>query len=318
MPRTRQPVDYRLLNKVSRYYYESDLSEEQIATRLHLSRSKVSRILKQAREVGVIQISIISPSGICPDLEQQLEERFNLREAYVVDVFDPGSQESVTRALGAAAAHHLQDTMREGDVIGFSWGSTLSAMALSIRPQKYMDNHVVQLIGGLGPPNSESHATGLCRRVAIFLNCDVTLLPAPGIMANQQAKEAVLMDTYVRNAIDMFSRVNLAYVGIGTPSPNSVVLRDGSIISFSQLEKIKAQGGVGDIALRFYDAQGKPIHSPVDDLVIGITLEELKNIDTVVGVSGGPEKVTSVKAALLGGYINVLVTDQLTAQRIIE
>jgi len=318
MPRTRQPVDYRLLNKVSRYYYESDLSEEQIASRLHISRSKVSRILKQAREVGVIQISIVSPSGIYPELEQQLEEKFNLREAYVVDVFDPASQESVTRALGAAAAHHLQDTMSEGDVIGFSWGSTLSAMAFSIRPQRYMDNHIVQLIGGLGPPNSESHATGLCRRVAIFLNCDVTLLPAPGIMANHQAKEAVLMDTYVRNAMEMFSKVSLAYVGIGTPSPDSVILRDGSIISASQLDEIKAQGGVGDIALRFFDAQGKPIMTPVDDLVIGITLDELKEIETVVGVSGGPEKTTSVKAALLGGHVNVLITDQLTAQKILE
>ncbi len=74
MPRTRQPIDYRLLNKVSRYYYESNLSEEQIANRLHLSRSKVSRILKQAREVGVVQINIISPSGIFPELEHQLKK----------------------------------------------------------------------------------------------------------------------------------------------------------------------------------------------------------------------------------------------------
>ncbi len=318
MPRTRQPIDYRLLNKVSRYYYESNLSEEQIANRLHLSRSKVSRILKQAREVGVVQINIISPSGIFPELEHQLEEKFNLREAYVVDVFDPTSQEIVTRALGSAAAHHLQDTMRDGDIIGFSWGSTLSAMASSIRPQRYMNNQVVQLIGGLGPPNSESHATGLCRRVAMFLNCDLTLLPAPGIMANLEAKNAVLMDIHVKNALSMFSQVNLAYVGIGAPTQNSVTIRDGSIITPEELEDFKKRGGVGDIALRFYNAQGKPIHSPVDDLVIGISLDELIAINTVVGVSGGPEKTTSIKAALLGGYLDVLITDQLTAQTILE
>lgn len=317
MPRIAQPVDLRLLCKVSRLYYESNLTEREIAHRLQLSRPKVSRLLKQARAEGIVQIGVLSPPGVYPDLEDRLERRFELQEAIVVEASDVASQEGVSREVGAAAARHLQETLGGTSTVGLSWGRTLQAMVASLRPQRRESAHVVQIIGGLGEPTAESHATGLCRRIASILNCRLTLLPAPGIMSSRQSKEALLSDSHVQAALKLIAHIDVAYVGIGVAAPSSVLMRDGSIISGDELATLTAQGAVGDIALRFFDGSGRPIRSDVDERVIGVSLEQLKQIPRVVGVAGGPQKEAVIRGALLGGYVDVLITDQGTAERLL-
>ncbi|MCD6290667.1 MAG: sugar-binding transcriptional regulator [Anaerolineae bacterium] len=319
MPRRgqRQHRDVRLLSKVSKLYYEQFLTQQQIADRLHLSRPKVSRLLKQARDEGIVQITVRSPSGIYPDLEYQLEQRFGLQEVVITETPDPASQEITTREVGIAAAEYLQRTLRDGDAIGVTWGTTLHAMVAALHPLTLKGAHIVQLLGGLGPPESEVHATDLCRRLAHLLDATLTLLPAPGIVDSLQAKEAILSDSHIQRAFEMMDRVNVAFVGVGAPTPTSVVMRDGSILTREELDELHRRGAVGDIALRFIDAEGNPVRSDLDDRVIGITLDELKRISRVVGVTGGPEKIAVIRAALIGGYLDVLVTDHMTARRLL-
>ena len=318
LPRPPQQHDLRLLSKVSKLYYEQGLTQQEAADRLCLSRSKVSRLLQQARDVGIVQITVLSPSGVYPDLEYQLESKFGLQEASVVEATEPASQEAISREIGIAAANYLQRTLADGDIIGISWGTTLNAMVAALQPQETRNVHVVQIIGGLGLPEAEFHATDLCRRMAHTLNSKLTLLPAPGIVESQQAKETILADGYVQRALDLISEITVAYVGIGAPTPTSVVMRDGSIMGQAELDDLLSKGAVGDIALRFFDANGQPIHSELDDRVIGITLEQLKQIERVVGVAGGPEKDAVIRGAILGGLINVLITDHATATRLLE
>ncbi|UCC65171.1 MAG: sugar-binding transcriptional regulator [Anaerolineae bacterium] len=318
MPRPPQRKDLRLLSKVSRSYYEQGLNQQEIADRLRVSRSKVSRMLQQARDVGVVQITVLSPPSIYPDLEYRLESRFGLQEAIVVEVTAPASQEAVSREVGPAGADYLQRTLAAGDVIGVTWGSTLNAMVSALQPQVAHDVQVVQMLGGLGPPEAEVHATDLCRRMARALKGGLTLLPAPGIVDSQQVKEAILSDSHVQRAMDLIPQISVAYVGIGAPTPTSVVVRDGSIAGQAELDDLLNRGAVGDIALRFFDAEGRPIHSGLDARVIGITLEQLKGIDRAVGVAGGPEKAAAIRGALLGGLVNVLITDYATAARLLQ
>jgi DNA-binding transcriptional regulator LsrR (DeoR family) len=306
-----------LLVKVSKAYYEQGLTQQETADRLHLSRSKVSRLLQQARESGIVQIAVLPPSDTYPDLEAQLESTFGLQEAVVAEVADPSSQETVARAIGMAAAAYLQRTLSEGDIIGISWGTTLNAMVSALQPQDTRNVQVVQIIGGLGPPEAEVHATDLCRRMARALGSKLTLLPAPGIVDSQQVKEVILRDSHVQTVFDLFSHINVAYVGIGAPTPDSVVMRDGTIMSQAELDGLLAKGAVGDIVLRYFDARGKPVRSDLDDRVVGITLEQLQRIERVVGVSGGRQKDAVIHAALLGGLIDVLITDQVTAERLL-
>jgi DNA-binding transcriptional regulator LsrR (DeoR family) len=307
-----------MLVKISQMYYEKGYSEDQIADSLRLSRSKVSRLLKQARKLGIVNITVVSPPGFFPRLEAGLERAYGLKEAQVVDVADYNSPNSVAKELGAAAARHLQQRLNESEMIGISWGTTLHAMVSALQFQSTMHNQVVQIVGGLGEPTWEIHATDLCRRMANALSCELTLLPAPGIVPNLQFREALVQDRFTQNALGLYSKLDLAYVGVGAPTAESVLIRDGTIMSAADLERMVSLGAVGDIALRYFDQSGQPVCSELDQRVIGITLEELKKVDRVVGVAGGRNKLAAIRGALLGKNINVLITDQHTATELLN
>ena len=318
MARILPVEELRLLSKVSKLYYEEGLNQDDIVVKLQLSRSKISRLLKQAREEGIVKITVNSPPGIYSDLETRLENQYGMREVIVVEVSDADSQDIVSRELGVAAAAYLLRTIREKDLIGISWGSTLRSMVNAVQAHAVPEAHIVQIIGGLGRPESETHATDLCRRLSRLLSCRLTLLPAPGIVANLQAKQAMLSDIYLQRALDLLPKLTVAYVGIGSPTPDSVMIRDGNIISKPELDDLLAKGAVGDIALHFFNRDGEMISSDIDQRVIGISMEQLSKLERVVGAAGGPQKVNVVRGALCGKLINVLITDQVTAAQLVE
>ena len=317
MPRKSKPTDQRLLTKISKLYYEQELTQQEIADRLHLSRPKVSRLLQEANAHGIVRITVSSPVGFHTDLEQELEKRFDLLEVVVVEVGDQSTQEVIVRNLGIAAAQYLQRTLIDGDVIGLSWGTTLSVMVNALSPMVTTNTHVVQIIGGLGPPEAEAHASDICRRFARLLDSKLTLIAAPGIVDTLETKQALLSDSHIRRAFDLFGAITMAFVGIGAPLPTSIVMRDGSIMSQDQLDHLLELGAVGDIGLRFFDACGQLIKSSLNDLVFGITLDQLKQVDRVVGVAGGLQKYQAVCAALRGSLINVLITDAPLANKLL-
>ncbi len=318
VPALSQPADLRLLSKVSKLYYERHLTQQQIAERLHLSRSKVSRLLQQAEQQGIVQISIVMPSGGFAHIENELEARFGLKEAIVVDVDENASSAAVVTSLGAAGAAYLHRMVEDGDVLGITWGTTLNAMVNALRPYETRRVHIVQVIGGLGAPEAEIHATDISSRLAHLLGAKLTLIPAPGIVADLRTKSALLSDSHVQSAFGLFPSITMAFVGIGVPEPTSVVMCDGSIMTQAQLDSVLALGAVGDIGLRFFDAEGVPVRSALDDLVIGITLEQLQRIERVIGVAGGLNKAPAVYAALRGRLINVLITDRALATCLLD
>jgi DNA-binding transcriptional regulator LsrR (DeoR family) len=318
MARKPQPVDLRLLSKVSRLYYDQNLTQYEISKRLHLSRPKISRFIKQALEAGVVKITVHSPVGVYADLEDELEKRFHLQEVVIADVANLDSPNSVAHELGVAAASYFQNTIQDKDIIGLAWGSSLSAMVNALQPMEVKDAHVVQMIGGLGMPESEVHATSLVRQLTLLLNSKLTLLNAPGIIDNLNVKEVILSASYMQAVLGLFSQITVAYVGIGAPTKDSVVMRDGAIMSQGDLDALLKKGAVGDIALRFFDIDGQPVVSELDARVIGISLEQVKKIPRVVGVAGGPQKHKVVWAALKGGFIDVLITDVQTARFVME
>lgn len=317
MSRPPQKADYRLLAKVAKLYYEQGLRQREIADRLHLSRPKVSRLINQAHDEGIVQIIIIPRPGNYHELEDEVEEKFNLHEVIITEVNPVDTQEIVSEKIGMTAADYLLRTLQDKDVLGVSWGTTISAMVNALQPTVAKKTQIVQLIGGLGPPEAEAHANILCQRMSQILRSKLTLISAPGIVDTQEIRQIFLSDRYVQAAFDLFSSIDVAYVGIGAPTPNSVIMRDGSIITQKELEYLKALGAVGDIALRFFDAEGQLVRSTIDERVIGISLEEIQQIERVVGIAGGPQKPEVIRGALKGGWVNVLVTDQITAEQLL-
>lgn len=313
------PLDeQRLLVKVSKMYYEEGLAQDDIILRLHLSRSKISRLLQQARDEGIVQITVKSPRHLFSDLEDKLEKVYGLHEAVVVERHTGGSYENLLHDLGVAAAAYLERSMESTTILGIAWGSTLRSMVAALHSRRLPKTKVVQIIGGLGQPEAEVHATDLCYRLARSLGSQLTLLPVPGIVATQEARNVLLSDVYVQQALDMFNQLDIAVVGIGAPVSNSLLIQDGSILSCEELDALLHNGAVGDIALRFFDAQGQPVPSDVDERVIGISFAQLKRIPRVVGIAGGPEKFQAILGALRGKLINVLITDSKNAEQLIQ
>jgi len=313
------PLDeQRLLVKVSKMYYEEGLAQDDIILRLNLSRSKISRLLQQARDEGIVQITVTTPRHLFSDLENRLEKSYGLDEAIVVETHTGDSQENIIHEIGVAAAGYFERTITATTTLGISWGSTLHSMVASLHSKRLPKTKVVQIIGGLGQPEAEVHATDLCHRLARSLGSQITLLPVPGIVATQQARNVLISDPFVKQAIEMFNHLDMAFVGIGAPVANSVLIRDGSILSSSELDLLLQNGAVGDIALRFFDSLGKPVHSEIDKRVIGITIEQLKGIPRVVGIAGGTEKSQAILGALRGKLINVLITDSKNAEQLLQ
>lgn len=318
MPRANNSIDIRLISKVSSMYYNQDYNQQEIADRLHISRPKVSRLLKQAREQGIIQISVVSSHSNFVELENALEQRFGLQEVLLVESESKMSSQVIKKQLGSAAADSLHRTVSEGDLIGVTWGTTLQAMVDAMQPKPIPDVHVVQSLGGVGPPEAKAHATDISRRLSQLLNSRLSLLPAPGIVGSKQAKEVLLSDRQVKGALELFSEINTLYVGLGAIETNPVLDQNNQEIPPNLYKEIINSDAVGDIALHFFDIEGNEIESQLKDLVIGISIEEVRQIDTVVGIAGGTEKTDVILGALRGNLIDVLITDTHTAKELLS
>ncbi|HSS59797.1 MAG TPA: sugar-binding transcriptional regulator [Solirubrobacteraceae bacterium] len=309
----------RLMVKVARLYHEHGIRQPEIARRLHVSQARVSRLLKQAELDGIVRTTVVVPAGVQTALEEGLEERYGLREAVVVELLDD-SEASITRDLGNATARFLEASLTGGDVVGISsWSSTLLAAVDAMRPlpPKAGAERALQLFGGVGNPAAEAHAARLTQRFADLTGARPTFLLAPGIASSIDAREALTSDRFVQEALAGLADVTLALVGIGALEPSSLLQSSGNIFSAPELEALGAQGAVGDICLRFFDAGGARVDSDVDRRVIGVSLEQLREADRSVGIAGGPRKYAAIRGALRGGWINVLITDSTTAERLL-
>jgi DNA-binding transcriptional regulator LsrR (DeoR family) len=318
-PLVSRTDELRTIARVAQLYYEDRLKQAQISERLHVSQATVSRLLKRAEEEGVVRVTIVAPRGTYPEFESALRERYRLNEAIVAECFED-REEAILSAIGAAAAHYFETTMSEGDVIGISsWSASLLRMVDSIHPTKRSHaERVVQILGGLGDPSVQSHATQLTTRLASLTGAEAQLLPAQGVVSSSAARLVMLGDVYVRAAMDQFRRMTIALVGIGALQPSVMLANSGNAFTKAELQDLAKQGAVGDISLQFFDREGAPVHGPLDDRVIAITLEELKKTPRVVGVAGGDRKVEAIRACLKGSLVNVLVTDKFTAEKLLK
>jgi DNA-binding transcriptional regulator LsrR (DeoR family) len=312
------PEELRLIAKVASLYYEHEMRQSDIAKQLDLSQAGVSRLLRRAQEENIVRITVTTPTGAYTELESQLETLYKLKEVIVVEASDDDTQ--LLRNLGNAAAFYLETTLKRDDVIGISsWSETLLAMTNALHPLgNSYKTKVVQILGGIGNPSAELHATQLAKRLTNLVHGEVTMLPAPGVVGSKETRTVLLEDTFVKKAVAMFDKVTLALVGIGSVNPSRLLASSGNIFTKDEVEKLRAKGWVGDICMRFYDEAGKPVNTPLNERVIGMTLEQLKKVPRTVGIAGGKRKFAAIKGALEGKLIHVLITDHLTAERLVK
>ena len=308
----------RLVTRVARMYHEQDLKQPQIAELLHVSQAKVSRLLKRAEELGIVKVLIVPPSGGHSELEEALVSRYGLLDAVVADS-PSGDEKAIISAVGAAAALYLEDVLLGHERIGISsWSETLLAMVtvLTRRPQPVAET-VAQVIGGVGIPEAQVQATRLTEQLAALTGGQPLFLPTPGVVSGKALRDAMLEEPYVAQVVEAWSRLTVLLAGIGSLDPSPLLRRSGNAIAEADQEALRTLGAVGDICLRFFDAAGHHVDSGLDGRVIGIDPQTLLAVPRRVGVAGGPRKHSAIRAAVLGGWVNVLVTDVDTAEALL-
>lgn len=311
--------ELRLIARVAQMYHVEKQRQADIASHLRMSQATVSRMLKKAQEEEIVRTTVVSPSGTYAELEAGLRKRFGLSEAIVVECSEDRDGAIMAR-IGEAAAHFVEATLQTDEIIGVSsWSETILRMVQNIHPMKSgKAKSVVQMLGGMGNPTVQMHANQLTARLAKLSGAEAHVLSAPGVAQSREAKLVLLGDPFVRETMDLFARITLAIVGIGAVEPSGMLARSGNVFSSRELADVAEAGGVGDMSLRFFDANGAYVKTPLDDRVIGITLEELAKVDRVMALAGGQAKTEAIRGALKTGIIDLLITDKFTAERLVS
>lgn len=307
----------RLVTKAARLYHTHGLRQTEIAERMQISQSKVSRLLQQAEDTGIVRTVVAAPVNLHPDLEEAIEERFGVAEVHVVDTLSDDEDE-ILSDLAVAAAHMLGALSMEAPIVAWtSWSRTLRATVDQLLPLRLGTESVVEMVGDLGSPELQHEAARGTQKLASLLGAEPVFLRTPGVVPTPEVAQALAgPDSYARQALDLLDEIDLALVSIGSLEPSAPLEVGRNFFTAAQLKAAKKAGAVGEICMRYVDAAGQPVHTDLDDLTIGVSLEQLANAKRRWAVVGGWSKWTAIEAVLAGGWVDVLVTDRATAHQL--
>lgn len=310
----------RLMTKVARMYHENGVRQADIALALNISQAKVSRLLKRAAAQGIVRTTVMVAPGVHAALEEQLEARYGLLEAVVVDTESDADERVVLSALGAAASSYLEATLGGVDRIGIaSWSQTLLAMIDRMRPFTVRGaTEVVQLLGGIGTPEVQNQAQRLVGEFAQMLAAEPVYVPAPGIVASREIRDSLLRDSALAEVTSRWKGLTMAIVGVGSIEPSDLLAVSGNAFSSEDLAWLSDAGAVGDICHHVFTADGKSVTGELASRTISIPVDDFRAIPRRIGVAGGRRKREPILGALMGGWINVLVTDIDTAEALVR
>ncbi len=308
--------DIRLLTKVAVLYYENHLSHQEIARRLGVSRQTIGRLLQRSGEAGIVRIEIDSPLFHVSELELKLEQAFDLLEVVVVSP-PINSQDAIKRAIGQAAAEFLQRRVRNGDILGVASSTTIDQCAVRLKPA-HLPNLTVVSLNGSGPRSpSPTHSESIAHQVGKALGGETVLLPAPTFVDRADIKQSLLSDSNIAEILQLAYRANIAVVGIGPISEQGSPFQQG-FVDRELLATLKRENCVGEICGHAYDLNGDICSPELSARAIGIELSSLRTKELSVAVAGGLHKLDAIWGALHGRYVNVLITDEETAQGLLK
>jgi len=304
-----------LLAEVATLYYRSGLDQEKIAGRLGVSRSTVSRLLRDALQTGVVEIRIRHALPLEEELQRELVRRFGLRDAMVLD--SNGRREDELPRVGQLAARYLNTMLGEGDAVAISWGTAVRAVADGLGSRVPRNVEVIQMLGGAGSRDPGVDGTELARRLADSLGGRCRYLNAPLVVDDERVAVALLRQRDIRETLAAAARADLAVVGIGALVPSvSSFLRAGHLTQRG-ITDIRRSGAVGDVCGHLFSVDGKLVDAELTRRIVTIDVAALRRIPRVIGVAVGAAKVDAIVGALRGGLINVLVTDDATAREVL-
>lgn len=307
----RKPPDIRRLVEVARLYYESGLTQAEIARMLHVSRPGVQRMVQAAREQGIVRISISDPLDVAGTLGKDLQAAFDLERVIVVPAV-PSDRQATKARVGEAGARYLESILKDDVILGVAWGTTVHEVAKALRPARLAGLRVVQMVGELGL-RSEPGET--FRAIADRLGGQAIALPAPAMEENAAVRRSIRMSSHIQEVFRILRRANVALMGVGPVTETATIVKRGQITE-AVMRRLAQEGAAGEMNTKFFDIRGRPLKA-INEQIIGMDLGEVRRIPRVIAVvSDGPGKVAAVLGALRGRYLDVLITDENLAGQV--
>ncbi len=237
---------HALLANVASLYFEEGLSQAAIAAQTGYSPSMISRLLTEARKLGVVEIRIHYPYGRRVDLERQLQALLGVKSVRVV-VVEGDDPRRVTRQLGNVAAQLLGEHVRNGMTIGVAWGASAYETINALRPGPISGVHVIQMMGSLAASDPYQDGQELARHLARNYAGHFTTLPAPLFVDSEATRRSLARDLQILRAMEQFQHIELALMGIGSLDPERASLVRAGYLSVAQVEQLRQLGAVGDV-----------------------------------------------------------------------
>ncbi|MFB6466197.1 sugar-binding transcriptional regulator [Cytobacillus sp. Hz8] len=301
--------------EAAKLYYLLDYNQNEIAKKLGVSRPTVSRLLQQAKRKGIVKIQIADPTEDQVNLAQKLEKKFQLKKVMIATI--PQYENHIIKNyLGEKTAEFLDEIVKDNDIIGLIWGTTMYHIAIELK-KKYVQNvKVVQLKGGISHSDKNTYASEILYLFGKAYNTTPIHLPLPAIVDQVLVKQAMEEDRHIRRILELGRKANIAIFTTGPIKSESLLFQLGY---FTEMDiKQLYPRAVGDICSRFFDINGEICNQNLNDRTLGIELEELRKKEYSVLVAGGANKINGIYGALNGKYANVLITDQFTAQFLLD
>jgi len=302
--------------RISKMYYELNMGQVEIASKEGISKSSVSRLLKSAMDMGLIEVrvkeSLLSYSG----LEKELLERFPLRRAVIVPDL-VGNRQVLLQDVCGALAEDLPRFIKNDSILGVHWGNTLAVLAKLLPTMKRKGISVIQLSGGFSRAIYESGALDILKSFVDCVGGTGYQIPAPAMVDQAFIADAIKQDHQISHILEMADRCDTAVFSVGNLERPSVLYEMG-LITEENYQEIREKGGIGDCCSHFIDKNGEILDPEMDKRVIATPLSVIKKIPNKLMVAVGKEKAQVINAALRGGLVDSLYIDAPTAEEIVR
>lgn len=295
------------------YYYVDQLTQDEVAKRLSISRATAGRLLERSRQSGIVTFTLGSSNFDAFQVGRKLRETFNLKEALVPPALEdqPDDPHAIAQRLARGGAQYLQNTLETGQTLALGWGETVQATMQRLPVEQREKISTVTLTGGVNtyaPTPRRGHG-------APGIHFDA-VIPAPIVVSSAKLAEDLRSEPMIQSVLERSRTADQALVGIGGVAEQATLAQQGYVTD-AELVEFRKLGAVGDILGIFYDANGEVLDVSLHERRIGIGIDELRGIPNVVGIAGGMSKVDAILGALRGGYLDVLVTTEEVARALL-
>lgn len=299
--------------KIAHWYYNLGLTQEEIARRLSFTRQKVNRIINSLSDRGIVTIKVNGCDHGNVKQETLLEEHFDLKQAIVAESYG----DDYLPALASVAARYLDEGIIPGMTIGVSWGKTLAETIKRLSFKKRSDSIVVQLLGVQNMKKEVLKSDEIARALADKLDCAAYMLYAPVVVDHLGTKNCLMKEKSVQKSFEYINQCDMVIAGIGQLSESSTMYRRG-LLTGNDLEDLKKENFVGDICVNPVRFDGSWENASLRKRIISVEMKTIQEVENVVAIAGGKDKVDAIIAVLRSGCVNTLIIDDVTADEIVK